>query len=60
MGDFKVPTKPAGSGKGKDMAQGQTGDTLVAKVKAYDFGQSRAALTRSAMQSARHTASRKS
>jgi type 1 glutamine amidotransferase len=43
MGDFKVPTKP--TGKGRDMAQGQTGDTLVAKVKAYDFGQSRAALT---------------
>jgi len=45
MGDFKVPTKPTGSGKGQDMAQGQTGNTLVEKVKAYDFGQSRAALT---------------
>jgi type 1 glutamine amidotransferase len=45
MGDFKVPTKPTGSVKGKDMAQGQTANALVEKVKAYDFGQSRAALT---------------
>jgi len=45
MGDFKVPTKPTGSGKGQDKAQGQTANTLVEKVKAYDFGQSRAALT---------------
>ncbi|MEN6424180.1 MAG: ThuA domain-containing protein [Phycisphaerales bacterium] len=43
MGDFKVPTKPTGSAKGQDMAQGQ--NALVNTVKAYDFGQSREALT---------------
>ncbi len=45
MGDFPVPTKPTGSVKGQDMAQGQNANALVEKVKAYDFGQSRAALT---------------
>jgi type 1 glutamine amidotransferase/HEAT repeat protein len=45
MGDFKVPTKPTGSAKGQDMAQGQSANALVEKVKAYDFGQSREALT---------------
>ena len=45
MGDFPVPTKPTGSAKGQDMAQGQTANALVEKVKAYDFGQSREALT---------------
>ncbi len=40
MGDLKVPTQPiAGT------AQGQTANALVETVKAYDFGQSREALT---------------
>lgn len=39
MGDFPVPTKPAGA------VQAQGGDSLVETVKAYDFGQSREALT---------------
>ena len=37
MGDLKAPTKPTGSGQGQN--------PLVEKVKAYDFGQSRASLT---------------
>ena len=40
MGDFPVPTKPAGA------AQAQSGSSLVQTVKAYDFGQSREALTK--------------
>lgn len=40
MGDFPVPTKPAGA------AQAQGGSSLVQTVKAYDFGQSREALTK--------------
>jgi len=39
MGDLKAPTRPVGSAK----AEGQ--NSLVETVKAYDFGQSRAALT---------------
>lgn len=39
MGDFPVPTKLAGA------AQAQGGSSLVQTVKAYDFGQSREALT---------------
>jgi len=45
FGDYKVDTKPKGtvsSGKGSDMAELQE---LLDKVKAYDWGQSRAALT---------------
>ena len=38
-GDFDVDTKPKASVKGSDMEQ------LLEKVKAYDFGSSRAALT---------------
>lgn len=43
MGDFPVPTKPMGALK--QDAQAQAGDPIVEKVAAYDFGQSRAALT---------------
>jgi type 1 glutamine amidotransferase/HEAT repeat protein len=39
MGDFKVDTKPKASVKGSDMEQ------LLEKVKTYDFGDSRLALT---------------
>ena len=45
MGDYKVDTTPkptASSGKGTDMAQLQE---LLEKVKTYDWGQSRLALT---------------
>ena len=45
FGDYKVDTKPRGavsSGKGSDMAELQE---LLDKVKAYDWGQSRVALT---------------
>ena len=45
FGDYKVDTRPkplASSGKGSDMAELQE---LLAKVKEYDWGQSRAALT---------------
>ena len=45
FGDYKVDTKPKGmvtSGKGSDMAELQE---LLEKVKAYDWGQSRLALT---------------
>ena len=45
FGDYKVDTTPkplTGSGKGSDMAQVQE---LLTKVKAYDWGQSREALT---------------
>lgn len=45
FGDYKVDTKPKGavsSGKGSDMAELQE---LLDKVKAYDWGQSRVALT---------------
>jgi len=42
MGDFPVPTKPTGAPKA-DAAQ--AADPIVEKVKAYDFGQSRAALS---------------
>jgi type 1 glutamine amidotransferase/HEAT repeat protein len=45
FGDYKVDTKPKGtvsSGKGSDMAELQE---LLAKVKTYDWGQSRLALT---------------
>ncbi len=45
MGDFKVPTKPTGSVKGQNMEQVQIAAALLEKVKAYDFGQSRQALT---------------
>ncbi|HON92078.1 MAG TPA: ThuA domain-containing protein [Sedimentisphaerales bacterium] len=41
MGDFSVPTKPLGASQ----AQTPAGDPIVEKVKAYDFGQSREALT---------------
>jgi len=41
MGDFPVPTKPLGA----TQAQAPAGDPIVEKAKAYDFGQSRAALT---------------
>ncbi|HNS18953.1 MAG TPA: ThuA domain-containing protein [Sedimentisphaerales bacterium] len=40
MGDLKVPTQPIA-----DTTQGQTANALVETVKAYDFGQSREALT---------------
>ncbi|MBP7050400.1 MAG: ThuA domain-containing protein [Phycisphaerae bacterium] len=40
MGDLKVPTQPIAGA-----AQGQTANALVETVKAYDFGQSREALT---------------
>jgi type 1 glutamine amidotransferase len=45
FGDYKVDTKPRGtisSGKGSDMAELQE---LLEKVKTYDWGQSRLALT---------------
>ena len=43
LGDYKVDTTPiVSSGKGSDMAQLQE---LLEKVKAYDWGQSRLALT---------------
>ena len=45
MGDYEVDTTPkplASAGKGSDMAELQE---LLTKVKAYDWGQSRAALT---------------
>jgi type 1 glutamine amidotransferase len=45
FGDYKVDTKPKGavsSGKGSDMAELQE---LLEKVKTYDWGQSRLALT---------------
>lgn len=45
FGDYKVDTKPRGavsSGKGSDMAEIQE---LLEKVKTYDWGQSRLALT---------------
>lgn len=41
-GDFPVPTKPTGAVK---QEAAQAGDPIVEKVKGYDFGQSRAALT---------------
>jgi type 1 glutamine amidotransferase len=41
MGDFDVPTTPVPAAQ----AQPQGGDAMVAKIKAYDFGQSREALT---------------
>jgi type 1 glutamine amidotransferase len=43
MGDFPVPTKPVASAQAQ--AQPQGGNAMVEKIKAYDFGQSRAALT---------------
>jgi type 1 glutamine amidotransferase len=44
LGDYKVDTTPlTGSGKGSDMAELQE---LLAEVKAYDWGQSRLALTK--------------
>jgi len=45
MGDFKVPTKPKGSVKEQNMAQPQTEGGNWAKVKTYDFGDSRQPLT---------------